>query len=1530
MSGGASEQQGSSGMKIVSVRFNGENYRAWAYVCELALEEAGVSYTIEKPAEKQGGAKLLSLQNEPDEQKKQPEKMSEEQMKREDIQLKKDEAKAIRIIASSVNESILEMIIGEKSPLVVWQMLKRQYESTSMQMQLHLQTMLNELKMKEGEDFNVFYGKVRQMREQLKGTGSTLTDMQVISYVLKAMPKGYEAVKEYIMNVGSLSLLDVVAKLGAKSEMMKLERFKSGNSDANEEEEGETAAYANGSYHRGGRGESFRGGFRGGGRGGYAGGSFPARGRGGMMGGRGGRGGGGGSRCFNCGQSGHFARECPNARKCKWCEHPRPNHSEDQCFYKESHGEQRGSSFNAYEKRGQEKGEDSAYIAVEHAMKAKSAEKESETVDFVLDSGATKPFINDEALMCDIEEIEPKQIWVANDASVQLNRMGTIKMKMGDRHVSFGHALSAPGFNSNLLSVSCITAKGGQVLFLNDRAYVLEGLQFKVVNDQLIMKAEQPAKVIFSAPRKGDLYVLSKKKSELRGKEMESAALAANLPEQQTEQSIWHRRLAHIGLSGLKQLASSDAVRDLPASVQKIQPIEGEEYSCEPCAMGKAHRKPFSNAMHESHAVTVINGRWHMDVKGPIFTKMDKGRRMVTSLGGSKYLLGVTDEYSAKAWMIPMKLKGEATEQFIALHQAMERETGRQLLEIHTDGGGEFVNKRMKEYCEKHGIKHTITCRGTPQHDGKSERLFRTICDKARAMLIHASQSVTAEFFIEAALQATAINNMSILRDGSTPEEIWSGIKPSVKYMRVFGCDAIVHQQNSQRKLETDPKGIKCIYLGYQNDRQGWRLFNPHATNKKRPILYSRDVQFNENSFTAAVQVQREVKRTEVPTRGVAEGPREELQDRIIQIDIEGEEENNVDPEPEQQSEPVWPASVPSPALESEDESKDEEFEQQKEKQPAPPAPRKQTIAAVYRGYKPPIQQEAEALGRGTTRSGKVRYKPAEEEEQGLSTRDAVMTAGLQGSDDSPTYEQAMRGPEKESWMAAIQAEMESMRKKGVFEFVDSAKLPMGTNITGCKWVLTKKYKSDGTVERFKARLVCKGFTQVEGVDYNETFAPTLKMKSLRILLTMTAVLDYEIKHLDVPTAFLNSTLKETVYMAQPPGYEKGGASAVIRLIKAIYGTKQAPHEWNVDLSHFIESVLGFSRCKGDTCVFTKQSKSGRVLLMGVFVDDIVPLFHREDRVEWNALQQELVKKYEVKDMGDASWVLGMELTRDRSARTLLLTHKLYEKNMLLRFGMHESSLNRTPAEVEKLSVKDCPSTSEEERLVDRSEYMALVGTLTYLCTTTRPDISFAVSQLSRFMQNPGEKHVTAAKRILRYIRGTPGYGLKFKGSSELGGKRINVTALCDADWGGDTDERKSRTGFVVLINGCIVSYSSKMQKTVSLSSAEAEYYAISLAMQEILWIMQVLREMLLDVVEFEIPILKCDNRAAISISSKDIHHDRTKHIDIRHHFIREEVHQKRIRLEWTSTKEQVADILTKPLGAILFQRFRDQIVFKH
>jgi hypothetical protein len=352
---------------LVSVRFNGENYRAWAYVCGLALEEAGIGYTIEAEMEQSG-----MTQMDHDQQRSSAEKQSQasslpvssstgkEKSKKDAATIKKDQAKAVRIIATSVSESILEMIIGEKDPLVVWTMLRSQYESTSMQMQLHLQMKLNQLKMKDGEDFNVFWGKVRQMREQLRGTGTVTTDAQMISYILKALPKGYDAVKDFIVNTGTLKLEEVVAKLAAKSETTRLEQIKNGGveQDGSEEQEddgGELAAYSNGNYSRLGAGRGGVGGFRGGyGRGGVHGDSFTG-GRGGSIqhgesdrgefnsgSSRGdrtnmhsGRDGNGRGRCFNCGQQGHRAYECDQmSRRCKWCEHPFPNHREEQCYWK--------------------------------------------------------------------------------------------------------------------------------------------------------------------------------------------------------------------------------------------------------------------------------------------------------------------------------------------------------------------------------------------------------------------------------------------------------------------------------------------------------------------------------------------------------------------------------------------------------------------------------------------------------------------------------------------------------------------------------------------------------------------------------------------------------------------------------------------------------------------------------------------------------------------------------------------------------------------------------------------------------------------------------------------------------------------------------------------------------------------------------------------------------------------------------------------------------------------------------------------
>lgn len=287
-----------------------------------------------------------------------------------------------------------------------------------------------------------------------------------------------------------------------------------------------------------------------------------------------------------------------------------------------------------------------------------------------------------------------------------------------------------------------------------------------------------------------------------------------------------------------------------------------------------------------------------------------------------------------------------------------------------------------------------------------------------------------------------------------------------------------------------------------------------------------------------------------------------------------------------------------------------------------------------------------------------------------------------------------------------------------------------------------------------------------------------------------------------------------------------------------------------------------------------------------------------------------------MKDMGNCEWILGMRVNRDRENKKLHLDQEQYLNKVLTQFNMQHCNPSTTPEETFKLSMQQ---TGEQ---VDLKLYQSIVGALMYAAISTRPDICHAVNMISRYLCNPCETHLSAAKRVLRYIKGSTTVGLTFDGSHN---QNVSITAYADADWAGDLDDRKSTSGYVIKIGDCVVSWISKKQPTVSLSSAEAEYMAISAAVQEITWIRQLLNEIHFN--QPEASVLRIDNQAAIAISENDVHHARTKHIDIRHHFVRDYIKNKQVQLKWISTQDQLADIFTKGLSKIRFNHLRKLLV---
>ena len=452
-----------------------------------------------------------------------------------------------------------------------------------------------------------------------------------------------------------------------------------------------------------------------------------------------------------------------------------------------------------------------------------------------------------------------------------------------------------------------------------------------------------------------------------------------------------------------------------------------------------------------------------------------------------------------------------------------------------------------------------------------------------------------------------------------------------------------------------------------------------------------------------------------------------------------------------------------------------------------------------------------------------------------------------------------------------------------------------------------EKIGADGTTERYKARLVAQGFSQKRGLDYDETFSPVVRTESVRSMLALAAKDNLLLHQMDVTTAFLNGTLEEEVYMKQPEGFAtKGKEHLVCKLKKSIYGLKQSPRCWNVALDDHLCDI-GFTQSASDPCIYTSEGGS---VLLAVYVDDILLAAKSEQRM--SDVKQAISNRFAVKDMGELKYFLGVAVDQETNPDCIWIGQPAYTQRVLDKFGMDQAKPVSTPVDASAKLVK----TGEDEETIDQLKYQSAVGSLLYLSMWTRPDITYAVGNAAKFCSNPSKEHWTAVKRIMRYLKGTIDYGLCYDRSSP--GECVRYS---DADWAGDLKDRKSTSGYLFQICGTAVSWRSKKQTCVALSTAEAEYMALASAAQEAIWLQHLVGD--LGNKPVDPMVLYEDNQSAICMSKNPQFHGRAKHIGIKFHYIREQVERGAVALKYCPSNDMIADMLTKGLARDQFYKLR-------
>ncbi|UYV60408.1 hypothetical protein LAZ67_1001058 [Cordylochernes scorpioides] len=511
-------------------------------------------------------------------------------------------------------------------------------------------------------------------------------------------------------------------------------------------------------------------------------------------------------------------------------------------------------------------------------------------------------------------------------------------------------------------------------------------------------------------------------------------------------------------------------------------------------------------------------------------------------------------------------------------------------------------------------------------------------------------------------------------------------------------------------------------------------------------------------------------------------------------------------------------------------------------------------------------------------------------------------------------YEDAIVGQNSKKWKLAMDDEFNSLMKNQTWTYVT---LPSDRKAIACKWVYKIKQNADGSNKMFKARLVAKGYSQNSGLDYGETFPPVVKFDSIRTILSLCASLDIEMIELDVKSAFLNGDLEEERYMEQPQGYENPDfPNHVCSLQKSIYGLKQSPRMWNKKFHEF-SIKFDLKPSISDSCVYTMKCKQAYKLL-AIYVYDC--LICSVNKQHLDDIVQYLNSNFEIK-IFTADYFVGLQIYRDKTTKMLFLHQASYIERTLEHFNLLEIKLQSVPSDpYSKLTKEMCPKNNQKIDEMNKIPYRQTIGSLMYLMTGTRPDIAYAVSRVSQFMNNQEPSHWTAVNKIFGYLKATKNIGICFGGSSCT----TSLIGFSDADFAGDLDTRKSTTRYVFILNNGPISWCSQKQNCVSLSTTESEYIADSKATKEAIWLRQLLRELHQE--QVNPTTIFCDNQSCIRLVHSPEYHKRTKHIDILYHFIRDHFQKHAIDLLYVCSNDQAADMFTKALPPERYRRLRSQL----
>jgi transposase InsO family protein len=1124
----------------------------------------------------------------------------------------------------------------------------------------------------------------------------------------------------------------------------------------------------------------------------------------------------------------------------------------------------------------------------------------NQSARWLLDTGCNRHICNQIGSMNDIKNAESgRAIKLGDDRTVAVKSSGKSYILLGDRVADVEDTLYVPDMGKNLLSVGVSTSRGLKFWFDGETCEIYGSSSSK-----------PKGSLLCTIPKENNLYYANGAPPPVQ--QCQEANFSQSTP--MASKRLWHERLRHGNYKAIDRLATG-AARGIAFTKETEEILEKP---CEGCIFGKMTRGRFSARSDHNKAKQPLE-RVYADVCGPF--------PHVALTSGAKYFLLFIDEYSRYIWVYFLKARSEVPGMIKRFTHESTRFTGkklRRLVCLQTDNAAEFMSRSVLEFCSNEGIIHQTSVPYDHEQQGLAERPNRTILESAEAMRHHAG--LKPQFWADAVAASVYLYNRfpHTSLDFRTPFEKWFNHTPNLCHVRVFGCNAWVHQQNKFHKKLT-PKAYRAVFIGYADRQKAYRLWDP----EKMQLVVSRDVVFDETSFTFTHDASS---LSDTPSKNF------NFLEILNNLDWKGSQENDsqtmIDVDAIPQDELSQDQVIETCESDSEN-SFDTESSTTQENMLDTQAQRPKRVrrppgewwninqANAVTHSKPDYEfllcnqanviDELEFIEISTSLSHMQRRLIKLKRKQ-----DDCCVAENHSNLDMPTsirafdipipktLTEALNGTHATLWRAAAVMEMKNLRDRRTYDLMA---LPRDRKAIDSKWVFTVKAKADGSIEKFKARLVAKGYNQRPGIDFNETFAPVAHSESQRMLLSLVTKMKLKLRQADVLNAFLCGDIDCDIFMKQPEGFTDDELpDYVCKLNKGLYGLKQAGHLFNVKLDKYLRDNLKFVKSVADPCVYFFQTDDIFIML-SLHVDDM--LFAHNNGLEMDKIMNCLDKEFGIKDLGSPEQALGIRIHHDEGKNIVYLDQSVYIQELLTRFEMKNCKSCETPHQPGLyLTESMCPDTADERRKMLTIPYRELVGALLYLATRTRPDLSYAVGQLCRFMSNPGPQHWIAAKRVLRYLQGTFRMGIKYEGSEP-------VTGYSDSDWAGDPDQRRSTAGILFMMSSGPVSWKSHRQRSVALSALEAEYVSLSLAAREASWTKSLLSEIFIN--NFSPISVHCDNQGAISIAKNRRTDSRTKHIDVRYHFTRDKIEDGTMSLHYLQTEIMPADYLTKPIDVKKF-----------